>query len=240
MQAPMVVTAVRGKVPLKYGMLRSFANLFLVPLRELQYLALTRRGIASAPPHSVKLRIIGSLLKLHQPGTSFIETGSYLGDTIALVRRLGHKVISIELDPALYAKVQNRFRDDPDVMLIHGDCVAELPNVLQRLARPAVLWLDAHHSGGITARGSVDDPILACLAELRDHAVRSHSLLIDDASSFDGRHSRPDLVQVMLAIRAINSEYRVKIQGDIIVATVDRTTSSSHGWKIHLFVRERQ
>jgi len=47
-------------------------------------------------------------------------------------------------------------------------------------------------------------------------------------------------VQVMLAIRAINSEYRVKIQGDIIVATVDRTTSSSHGWKIHLFVRERQ
>jgi hypothetical protein len=64
--------------------------------------------------------------------------------------------------------------------------------------------------------------------------------LIDDASSFDGRQSRPDLMQVMLAIRAINSEYRIKIQGDIIVATVDRTTSSSHGWKIHLFVRERQ
>jgi hypothetical protein len=238
MRTPMVMNVTRGKVPLKYGIIRTWANLVLVPLRELQFLALTRRGVSIVPPPSIKLRIIRSLLKLHQPGTSFVETCTYLGDTTALARRLGHRVISINLDPALYARAQYRFRDDPDVVLVHGGCVTALQQVLPRLTRPAVLWLDAHHSGGITAGGPSDDPILACLTELRDQTIRSHSLLIDDVATFDGQRSRPDLVQVMLAIRAINSEYRIRIQGDIIVATVNRTTSSNNGWKIHSSVRE--
>jgi hypothetical protein len=240
MNAPPAMSVVRRKVPLKYGVFRTWAKLFLVPFRELQFLASIRRGVSSVPPHSVKLRILRALLKLHQPETAFIETGTYLGDTTALVRSLGHSVISIELDPALYLQAQRRFRDDPHVVLIQGDCVAELPKVLSRLTRPAVLWLDAHHSRGITARGSIDDPILACLAELRDHTLRSHSLLIDDASSFDGRQLRPDLVQIMLAIRAINSEYRIRIHGDIIIATVDRRVSLNCGWKVHFSVRETQ
>jgi hypothetical protein len=238
MQARMVANTASRKMPVKYGVLRSWAHLVLVPFRELQFLASTMRDVSSVPPQSVKLRIIRSLLKLHQPGISFVGTGTCLGDTTAMVRRLGHRVISIELDPAQYARAQHRFRDDPDVVLVHGDCVTALQQVLPRLTRPAVLWLDAHYSGGITAGGPSDDPILACLAELRDQTVRSHSLLIDDVATFDGQRSRPDLVQVMLAIRAINSEYRIRIQGDIIVATVNRTTSSNNGWKIHSSVRE--
>lgn len=226
------MNSAQRKVPLKYGLLRSCSNLILVPLRELRFLALTRRGVGSVPPTSVKVRIIRSELKLHQPGTSFIETGTYLGDTVALVRRLGHRVVSIELDPILYARAQRRFAHDSGVVLIQGDCVLELPKVLRRINRPAVLWLDAHYSGGITARGSIDDPILACLAELRGHPIRSHSLLIDDASSFDGRESRPDLLQVLHAIRAINSEYRIDIHSDIIAATIDRTESSDCDWKV--------
>jgi hypothetical protein len=73
----------RAKVPIKYGLTRSCTNVVLVPIRELHFGALTRRGVYRAPPSSVKIRIIRSLLKLRRPGTSFIETGTYLADTVA-------------------------------------------------------------------------------------------------------------------------------------------------------------
>ena len=64
--------------------------------------------------------------------------------------------------------------------------------------------------------------------------------MIDDAASFDGRNSRPDLVQILSAIRAINPEYRIHIKGGIIVASTDRTMSPYRDWKVHLLVREAQ
>lgn len=149
---------VRAKVPIKYGLTRSCNNLVLVTFRELHFRALTRRGVCCAPPSSVKIRIIRSLPKLRRPGPSFIETGTYLADTVALVRRLGHGVVSIELDPVLYASTRSRVAGDSGVVL-------------------------------------------------------------DDAASFDGRHSRPHTVQVPYAIREINSAYRINIQCDIIAAT---------------------
>jgi hypothetical protein len=212
---------------------RFFDDLVLAPLRELQFLASIRRGISSVPPPSIKLRIVRSLLKLHQPDTSFIAAGTCLADAVALIRRLGHPVISIERDAAVYDLVQRRFRDDPDVVLVRGDSVYELSKVLGGLVRPAMLWL----GGDLSPRRS-EHPIFSSLAEIQEQPIRAHSLLINNAASFDGRNSQPDLLEVLRAIRAINPGYRIKLEGDMIVAVTDRTTSfHCGGWRVHLSSR---
>jgi hypothetical protein len=212
---------------------RFFDDLILTPLRELQFLASIRRGISSVPPPSIKLRILRSLLKLHQPDTSFIAAGTCVADAVARIRRLGHPVISIERDAAVYEQVQRRFRDDPDVVLVRGDSVYELSQVLSGLARPAMLWLDDDSS-----RRRSEHPIFSSLAEMQEQPIRSHSLLINNAASFDGRNSRPDVLEVLAAIRAINPAYRIKLEGDMIVALMDRTTSfHCGGWRVHLSSR---
>lgn len=204
-------------------MTRLFRDLIVSRWRELQFLASFRRGISIAPPPSLKLPLLHSLLKNYPMDTSLVAFGTFSADAVAVVRRLGHPVISLERDGRVYAKVQRQFRNDRDVVLIYGDSIDQLSHVVSWLARPAILWLD--HS------------VLPSLAELRGQTIRSHSLLINNAGSFDGRDSRPDLLAVLTAIRSINSSYRIKLESDLIVAVVERTASTHRGWRVHVSSR---
>jgi hypothetical protein len=50
------------------------------------------------------------------------------------------KVASIEIERGLYEKARERFRDDPNVVLVFGNCARELPKILDGLAERAVFW----------------------------------------------------------------------------------------------------
>jgi hypothetical protein len=149
----------------------------------------------------------------------FIETGTLFGDTVQAMAGMCASVISVELDPVLHARSRQRLRRLPNVHLYLGDVIAELPKILSSLAEPAVFWLDAHYSGGITGRGSIDDPILESLRQIRSHRIKNHLIFIDDARTFDGIQQRPDLLDIFAALKMINPEYRMVIQNDMIVAT---------------------
>jgi hypothetical protein len=151
----------------------------------------------------------------------FIETGTYLGDTVQEMKSRYEKVVSIEIDRALYERARERFRNDPNVTLMFGDCVRELPKILGPLAEPAVFWLDGHWSGAGTGKGEVADPILLSLEQIGSHPVRGHAIFIDDARYFDGREGRPGIVDVLVKLRDIGRDYRIRILNDIVIATED-------------------
>jgi hypothetical protein len=95
-----------------------------------------------------------------------------------------------------------------------------MPAILAGLQEPAVFWLDGHYSGGETGKGVVDDPILISLNQIVAHPIKEHVIFIDDARTFDGREGRPDISDVFNCIKKINEKYVIRIQSDIIVATV--------------------
>ena len=148
----------------------------------------------------------------------FIETGTYKGDTVAEMKPVFGSVISIEIDNALYLKARSRFERDANVSIRQGDCVSELPAILDGLKEPAVFWLDGHYSGGGTGKGVVEDPILISLEQISAHSVKGHAIFIDDARTFDGREGRPELHEVLAKLKQINPLYLLRIQNDIIVA----------------------
>ena len=51
----------------------------------------------------------------------FIETGTYLGDSLAHAATFSfNKLISIEIDPVLVEKARERFKNDPRIEIVQG------------------------------------------------------------------------------------------------------------------------
>jgi hypothetical protein len=116
-----------------------------------------------------------------------IETGTFEGQMIESVKRDFSRICTIELDPDLSSRASEHFRDEGHITAFQGDSGQVLPRLLATLNEPALFWLDAHYSGGATARGDVETPIMTELAAIAAHAShREHVILIDDAREFKG------------------------------------------------------
>jgi hypothetical protein len=187
--------------------------------REQRYFEATLLGEYPLPPQTVKLAVIRHNIPNPRPRV-FIETGTYRGDTVAAIKDMYSSVISIEVDEALYKNACLRFATDNNVRIVHGDCARELPTILATLHEPAVFWLDGHYSGGETGKGEVEDPILISLNQIAVLPAQEHVIFIDDARTFDGREGRPDISDIFNSIKKINSHYILRVQNDIIIATV--------------------
>lgn len=148
----------------------------------------------------------------------FIETGTYLGDTLGYIAQTGVNCISIELSDELYGAARSRFRSFRNVTLINGDSGIKLPELLHTLEEPALFWLDGHYSAGVTARADTDTPISKELDAILRHPVRKHVILIDDARYFNGMNDYPHLDQLLHVIRR-EGNYNAEVSMDIIRVT---------------------
>ena len=173
-----------------------------------------RGGCPSPAPHAIKMNVVRSYLR-HYNLKQFVETGTFLGDTLEYMAREGVRCISIELSEKLHEKAQQRFADFKNMSLIHGDSAQEMPKLLKGLEEPALFWLDGHYSGGITAKGEKGSPISAELHAIHNHPVARHVILIDDARCFDGTNDYPHLDDLLRKIRE-EGRYKSEVSADII------------------------
>ena len=172
-----------------------------------------RRGSPPpAPPH-LKRHIVSGYVERSGLRT-FVETGTYRGDTIAKIRPLVTRTVSIELDPTLYRYAKRRFRRHSSVELLEGDSAHVLPSVVASLAEPAVFWLDGHYSGGPTADPGAS-PILAELAVILSSDL-PHVVLVDDARLFDGTDGYPTLDTITSSVDASGSGRTCHVEDDIV------------------------
>lgn len=149
---------------------------------------------------------------------TLVETGTHTGDTVAATRRRFDRVYSIELDDAYYEAARRRFAHSPSVYLLHGDSGSLLPEVLRRLDEPSLFWLDAHYSGGDTAKGPTDTPIEEELGLILGHHIDGHVILIDDARHFVGENDYPTVEEVRALFRRERPDWVFEVRDDIIRA----------------------
>ena len=97
-----------------------------------------------------------------------------------------------------------------------GDSSRVLSEVLPRITEPCLFWLDAHHSGGVTARGPVDTPIMAELQLIFDARIPRAVILIDDARCFVGENDYPTLDALRQFVLENRPTWAVEVQDDII------------------------
>ena len=116
----------------------------------------------------------------------FVETGTFEGEMVNAVRRTFGRIVSIELSSELHERAQSRFRNDPRITILHGDSSKVLQEITRQISSPCLYWLDAHYSGGETAHGKDETPILAELSSILERGNPQDVILIDDARLFTG------------------------------------------------------
>lgn len=195
---------------IKFGLWYSLNLLRRTP-DILSWLAL---GCNDVAPHPIKMMFIKSYLKKYQIG-NFVETGTYLGDTLGYIARKGVQCTSIELSKELYEAACKRFDRYKNVKLVQGDSGQRLPELLKEINNPTLFWLDGHYSGGNTASAEIRTPISAELEAIFCHPIKRHVILIDDARCFNGKNDYPYLDYLLRVIREEGS-YSAMVSMDII------------------------
>jgi hypothetical protein len=118
---------------------------------------------------------------------TWVETGTFMGDTAALLAIKAKEVYTIEPDKTLFEKAKTRFQNNQRIHVIHGLSEHVLPSLLANLNGTVNFWLDGHYSGGITHQGPTDCPVREELKSIEKNLPRyeSVSVLIDDIRCFD-------------------------------------------------------
>jgi hypothetical protein len=171
-----------------------------------------------------KKRILIKEYRLKNNSKIFIETGTFLGDTIDLLKNDFEKLISFELSEELAIKAKKRFTNDINIKILHGDSGKLLANVLNEISDPCLFWLDGHYSSEFwigdefirTAKGDKDTPILEELKAILKHPIKNHIILIDDARCFTGKGDYPKIREIKKKIKDSNPNYHIKVKNDII------------------------
>jgi hypothetical protein len=169
------------------------------------------------PPHEWKQLIIKFYAAKYGINI-FVETGTYLGDMIAAQVDYFDQLYSVELGNKLWNDATKRFSENTNVCVINGDSSKELINIMHKLDKDALFWLDGHYSEGITARGNTDCPIFDELKTILLNNNFHHVLLIDDARCFDGNGDYPTIQNLEKVILEYRSNYKVEVINDIIIA----------------------
>lgn len=162
-------------------------------------------------PHTISLHLVDRLVKAYDLSV-FIETGTYLGFTVEHVLDKFVEVYTIELDLKLHEQASKKFEAHEHVHCIRGDSGEKLLDTLNYIKqRRALIWLDAHWSAGITARGSKDTAIVAELEALSAAPRLDHVLMIDDLADFNGTNGYPTLDELRQRVREINPLYAIHV-----------------------------
>jgi hypothetical protein len=178
------------------------------------------------PPPAFKRSLIRRLASCH--GIEIlVETGTFIGDTVAASLGTFERIYSIELMDEHYRRACRRFLRYSHVSLLRGDSAQLLPSVLAEVDRPALFWLDAHYSGVGTARGSSETPIVTELQAISQHHIKTHLVLIDDARCFRGVEGYPTIDECRRLASTYWPNSRCDVVSDVtIIAPILRDNST--------------
>ncbi len=175
-----------------------------------------RRGRPVPAPATIKLSVLRCYAQNFKPGI-FVETGTYQGDTVYALRNEFRKLYTIELSHELYERARARLETAGNITPLEGDSTAILPRVLKEINEPCLFWLDGHYSGGPTAKGDVNCPLLRELACILSHPVKRHVILMDDARLFGKVQDYPTVAELTEQGRA--GGYRSELHCDMLCLT---------------------
>jgi hypothetical protein len=162
------------------------------------------------------------------PNQVFVETGSYIGDGISRAIQAGFKfIVSIELSAKYCNICRDRFREFKNVSIVNGDSFEILPEIIRNIDTPITFWLDGHHSCGDTALGKYWAPLIQELEAIKQHHIKTHTIIIDDMRCWETLNSnhgfcKADIINKLLEI---NKDYVFsyedgEVANDILVAKV--------------------
>ena len=124
---------------------------------------------------------------------AFVETGTFQAQTTLTAAQVFDQVYTIELSETSYNAVKHHESDK--VHFFQGESFQVLETLLPSISQNIFFWLDGHWSGGATAKGTVDCPIIEELDVILRLTPQACLIAIDDVRLF-GTYNNEDWVNV--------------------------------------------
>jgi len=161
----------------------------------------------------------------------FIETGTYRGDTLEIIKNNYKNVYSVELSNVFYNNSVNRFKHDKNIKIFFGNSRYDLFNIITNINCPITFWLDSHWSGveHVGCDKDVLCPVLYELEQIKQHNIKSHTIMIDDIRLMDGVNFKVTKEEILNKLYEINPDYKIvyyddyTAKNDVLVAYIDTT-----------------
>ncbi|NMW22178.1 MAG: hypothetical protein HKK67_11225 [Chlorobiaceae bacterium] len=127
------------------------------------------------------------LIRNSIPNATWIETGTFLGQTTELLSKNASKVYSIEPEPTLFANAKKHFSGYKNVSILNGTSEDVFPGLLPKIKGDVNFWLDGHYSAGITFKGPQSTPIIDELRNISENLINFNKIciLVDDVRCFN-------------------------------------------------------
>jgi predicted SAM-dependent methyltransferase len=178
--------------------------------------------VRSGPP----VELILTLARQYNIDT-FIETGTYHGETAVWAASHFNNVFTIEYSQAIYEDTLRRLGNNQNIQFFYGDSRIILRQIISALQKPAVFWLDSHWSGGSTYGIGDECPLLEEISII-NHSRLFHFLFIDDARLFLSPPPQPHRIdqwpsidQVITSVTSIGRKYYITVLDDVINVVPD-------------------
>jgi glycosyltransferase involved in cell wall biosynthesis len=172
---------------------------------------------AEAPEAADKRAHLLSLFRARGHKT-LLESGTFVGDTVEYFLAHAERIISVEVEPKLFADAQRKFHDAANVEIVFGDALYLIPEIVDQLEDPPLIWLDGHFSEGVTGTGDEIEPAASILAQLG--AVRTPAgttIVVDDLRLFGLHPDFPGLDDLVERARQGFPEARIRVGLDSLV-----------------------
>ena len=142
------------------------------------------RKFNSPSPHFIKQACV---IRNGFPNATWIETGTYLGQTTTLLAKIGRVVYSIEPEPTLFLNAKKKFSKCNNVKILNSTSENAFSSLLPKLKGNVNFWLDGHYSGGLTFKGQKDTPIIDELRNIEENygLYDKTCVMIDDIRCFN-------------------------------------------------------
>jgi len=169
------------------------------------------------PAHmAYKRKILLSCARRHKLDT-FVETGTAGGGSIVWMAQYFKELYTIELDPTLYHQSKALGYKHKNINFILGDSGVIIKELIEKIKKPALFWLDAHYSGAGTAKGDFETPIIKELQTIFDYKNKHHVIVIDDMREFNGTHDYPTLEKLKNFLDKYNEFYSYRQDNDLMI-----------------------
>lgn len=156
---------------------------------------------------------------------AFVETGTFKGDTVELVKNQFSEIYTIELSDEYFRKAQVRFADSKHINVVHGDSSRILATIAPKLQVQSVLYfLDAHWCEAKNTAGKMSQcPLLEeirAIGRLNEQSL----IIIDDARLFLATPLQPheifqwpDFNDVLAELQSISKNHKIMVLNDTII-----------------------
>jgi hypothetical protein len=177
------------------------------------------KGKTVPAPPAIKRKMMSDLQSVYHTN-ALIETGTFKGGMVEAQRKNFDKIYSIELDKSLWEDAHLRFEKYNHIEIIQGDSGLKLKEIIPKIKKKSIFWLDGHYSGMGTAKGNKETPIFEELKSILGQKI-NHIILIDDARCFDGTGDYPTFNELSRFILQRKPGSKIATKDDVIRVILD-------------------